>query len=256
MNKCYYLIALTALSLMMLGCQKKVRVQQTSGDIFVIDSTLDAIADSDYIASIEPYRREMQAQMDEIIGECLVDLTVDEHGPECPMLNWASDALLEEARKYYPGHVDCSVVNKGGMRCEWLKGPLTIGSVFRLMPFDNQLVVLTLSGEDLLELGQIYINENGQGCGGMRIYAEDGQLIDVAIATDLTQTNWVSVEADKTYHVATSDYLSKGMDKLTPLTHYTEIWNEGWLIRDLYIEYIKEHKQISAAIDGRSGLIR
>ena len=84
----------------------------------------------------------------------------------------------------------------------------------------------------------------------------DGQLIDVTIATDLTQTNWVSVEADKTYHVATSDYLSKGMDKLTPLTHYTEIWNEGWLIRDLYIEYIKEHKQISAAIDGRSGLIR
>ena len=124
------------------------------------------------------------------------------------------------------------------------------------MPFDNKLVVLTLRGEDLLELGQVYINENGQGCGGMRIYAEDGQLVDMTIATDLSQANWVSVDPTKMYHVATSDYLSKGMDKLTPLTHYTEIWNAGLLIRDLYIENIREHKYISATVDGRSGLIK
>ncbi len=250
------LLSIVGLALSMSGCRKPVQVSSSSGNIIVIDSTLDAIADSEYIASLAPRKAEVEALMGEVIGECAVDLTVDEHACEFPMLNWASDALLEEAVKHYPGHVDCSVVNKGGMRCEWKKGPITIGNVFELMPFDNQLVVLTLSGEDLLELGQVYINENGQGCGGMRIYAEDGQLVDVTIATDLSGTDWVSVDPSKTYHVATSDYLSKGMDKLTPLTNYTEIWNEGLLIRDLYIENVRAHKIITAIVDGRSGLVQ
>ena len=72
--------------------------------------------------------------------------------PECPMLNWATDALWEAAKAVYPGKVDIAIVNMGGMRCEWPAGPVTKGSVFELMPFDNELVVLTLKGLDIIAL--------------------------------------------------------------------------------------------------------
>ena len=160
------------------------------------------------------------------------------------MLNWASDALLTKARQLYPGRVDMAVVNIGGMRCEWAAGDITRNDVFQLMPFDNELVVLTLRGEDILELCQVFAEDYGQGVAGLRMSAEDKQLIDA-------QIDGKEIEPEAYYTVATSDYLSGGTDHMTPLTHYVEIWRSERLIRDLYLEAVEEQDTIVAPVDGR-----
>jgi 2',3'-cyclic-nucleotide 2'-phosphodiesterase (5'-nucleotidase family) len=81
----------------------------------MIDSTLDAIQDTQYIAYMEPIKAELEAQLNAPIGYAPKDLEV--YQPECPMLNWASDALLAIARDLCPESVDVAVVNIGGMRC-------------------------------------------------------------------------------------------------------------------------------------------
>ena len=170
------------------------------------------------------------------------------NSPECPMLNWASDALWEAAKKVYDGRVDIAIVNMGGMRCEWPAGPITKGNVFELMPFDNQLVVLTLKGSDVIELCESFAQYGGQGVAGMRVKTVDGKLADVQIAGR-------PVDPSALYTVATSDYLAGGTDHMDALTHHVAYWNSELLIRELYLEAVREQDTIRAAVDGRMTML-
>jgi 2',3'-cyclic-nucleotide 2'-phosphodiesterase (5'-nucleotidase family) len=173
------------------------------------------------------------------------------YAPECPMLNWASDALLAIARERCPEPVDVAVVNIGGMRCEWAAGDITFKNVFELMPFDNMLVVLTLKGNDLQQLCEIFASTGGQGIAGMRIQTVGDKVMQQEARVTI---NGKALDMDRTYTVATSDYLSQGNDGMLPLKYHTQCWNSQEKIRDLYIEYIKQVKTVTAKVDGRMGV--
>lgn len=225
------------------GClHKQGHVVQSKGEIILIDSTLDAIEDSDYIAYLAPLKTQLEAELRIPIGYAPEALTV--HRPECTMLNWACDALLAMARQRYAGDVDMAVTNIGGMRCEWATGDITFKDVFELMPFDNELVVLTLSGREVLNLCEAFAGLGGEGVAGLRMKARNGQLTEATI-------HGGAIDEKATYTVATSDYLSQGNDHMDPLAHYTEIWRAEEKIRDLYIEYIKQVHTVEAVVDGR-----
>lgn len=219
-----------------------MHVVESKSEILLIDSTLDAIQDSSYIAYLAPIKAQLEAELRVPIGYAPEALTVSR--PECTMLNWACDALLAMARQRYAGEVDMAVTNIGGMRCEWAKGDITFKDVFELMPFDNELVVLTMSGEEVLNLCQIFARLGGEGVSGLRMKARDGRLTEATI-------NGKEIEPSACYTVATSDYLSQGNDHMEPLARYVEIWRSEEKIRDLYIEYIEQEKIVRACIDGR-----
>jgi 2',3'-cyclic-nucleotide 2'-phosphodiesterase (5'-nucleotidase family) len=159
------------------------------------------------------------------------------------MLNWATDALLAMARKYSPDPVDVAVVNIGGMRCSWGQGDITLRHVFELMPFDNELVVLTLTGQDLLDLCKVFAITGGEGAAGMQITVK-GDEIKALVGEK-------PIDPAATYKVATSDYLSQGNDRMEPLKNSTSLWKSDRKIRDLYIEYIQENKIVESHVDGR-----
>ena len=211
------------------ACQRPaVHVVSVTTEALPVDASLDAIQDTDYLAQLAPAKEALEREMNVQIGFAPERLWVRE--PECPMLNWASDALW------------------GGMRCEWQAGPITKGSVFELMPFDNMLVVLTLKGADIIALCESFARYGGQGVAGMRVKTVDGKLADVQIAGKP-----VNPLAD--YTVATSDYLSGGTDHMEALTRYVAYWNSELKIRDLYLEAVREQDTIRAAVDGRMTML-
>lgn len=228
------------------ACHKQVQVLSVTTEAIPVDASADAIQDSSYIAYLAPTKAALEAEMNVRIGYAPERMWVD--GPECPMLNWATDALWEAAKNVYPGQVDIAIANKGGMRCAWDAGPVTKRSVFELMPFDNELVVLTLKGEDILALCESFVRYGGQGVAGMRVTAVDGKLAEVTIAGK-------AVDPQALYTAATSDYLSGGADHMDALTHYTECWKRDLLIRDLYLEAVQQQDTIRAVVDGRMNLL-
>ena len=227
------------------ACHRPLRISKTTGEVLLVDSTYNAMQDTQYLQSLAPIKEDLEKQLGAPIGYAPEALRV--YQPECPLLNWASDALLAIARQKCPEPVDVAVVNIGGMRCEWAAGEITFRNVFELMPFDNELVVLTLTGEEILRLCEIFAINNGEGVAGLRLKARNAKLLEVTI-------NGNPIKKDKTYTVATSDYLSQGNDGMLPLKNYIKYWNSEEKIRDLYIEYIKQVKTVKAQVDGRMSI--
>ena len=223
------------------ACQHPRVVISKSSKIHMIDSSLDAVVDKEYVEYLAPIKADLEEQLNVVIGYAPEAMKV--HQPECTMLNWATDALLAMARQYSPEPVDIAVVNIGGMRCNWGKGNITFKHVFELMPFDNELVVLTLSGQDLLDLCQIFAKNGGEGASGMQIKVSNG-VVTATIAGE-------AVDPTRQYKVATSDYLSQGNDGMLPLKKSLHMWKSEQKIRDLYIEYIQQKGVVESQIDGR-----
>lgn len=238
-NILYYLLFIICLT----ACNRPTKmVDSAITEAIPVDATADAIQDSAYLQQLEPIKEALEKEMNVQIGYAPEDLWV--RGPECPMLNWATDALWEAAKKVYDGRVDIAIVNMGGMRCSWQKGPVTRESVFELMPFDNRLVVLTLKGEDVIALCESFARYGGQGVAGMRVTVIDGKLADVTVGGK-------PVDPKALYTVATSDYLAGGTDHMDALTKHVTYWNSDLLIRDLYLDAVREQDTIRAAVDGR-----
>ena len=235
-----------ALALTLAACQRKpMSVVSSTLETIPVNASSDGIQDTVYLAQLAPIKADLEHEMNVQIGYAPEALTVC--APECTMLNWATDALWEAAKAHYDGKVDIAIVNMGGMRCSWPAGPITRGNVFELMPFDNRLVVLTLTGENILDLCQSFVIYGGQGVAGLRMTAVDGRLADVTIGG-------MPVDPKALYKVATSDYLSGGTDHMDALALYSDCWNSDLLIRDLYLDAVKQQDTIRAAVDGRMAI--
>ena len=183
-----------------------------------------------------------------VLGKAAHDL--EKYIPESPLMNFAADALLQMARETTGQHVDVAITNKGGLRSNIAAGEVTFGDVYNVFPFENTLALLTLSGEQLMQLCSEIASVGGEAASGMTILiTADGKLFDVKVGGR-------SVDRSRSYRVATSDYLSQGNDKMTALASGTEREvMSNITIRDLMINYIRalasEGKPLSAKCDGR-----
>src|SRR6185436_12226907 len=84
----------------------------------------------------------VKAKMAEMIGEATEDLTYSRVA-ESPLPNLVADAFRET------GKTQIAIHNVGGIRSKIAKGKITWGNVFEVLPFQNTLVTLKLTGSQL-----------------------------------------------------------------------------------------------------------
>lgn len=230
-------------ALLLAGCS--YRVVSMQADLLPVDNRLDAIADSNYVAKLAPIKAELELELNRPLG--FAPEAMSPYRPESPLSNWASDALQYMAEQWVAeqgeGRVDFTMINMGGLRCEWPAGDITFRNVFELMPFDNEMVILTLSGESVLTLVQNCRDRGGE-CNSK----------ELRITPTTATVRGQKIDPNGTYYVVTSDYLSGGADGLTALTYFTDRKLTGKKMRDLYIQYIQQVKTVQATTDGRMQL--
>jgi len=117
---------------------------------FQIDSTL--AADPALMAYIQPYREDLNKKMGVVIGSAAVALS--KGMPEAPLNNFIADLMLERANREFDKPVDVALTNRGGLRAVIPKGPVTLGNIYEVMPFENELVVLEMKGGQLFNLAK------------------------------------------------------------------------------------------------------
>jgi 2',3'-cyclic-nucleotide 2'-phosphodiesterase (5'-nucleotidase family) len=99
----------------------------------------------------------------------------------------------------------------GGIRANLPAGELTFGKVFNIMPFDNRVVVLDISGAELRHVMEVQAHRTGRrvGFSGMRVYVDCN---DDQMSLRMNLANGQDVEDGDRLKVAVSDFLALGGD--------------------------------------------
>jgi 2',3'-cyclic-nucleotide 2'-phosphodiesterase (5'-nucleotidase family) len=140
-----------------------------------------------------------------------------------------TDAYLEMAKQKVNAKVDAAFMNSGGIRLPELpEGIITQGKIYELMPFDNLMVLLKMTGSLLKQYLDTLAANDG--------VIESGITLDIQNKTaQNVMVGGKPLDLNAEYTIAHSDYvvinssLLKSMDRTT----------NGYLLRDALIDYVK-----------------
>jgi len=152
--------------------------------------------------------------------------------PEGALGNLIADFVLARAKLGSRVPADACVINNGGLRVPWSEGPITLGLVFEVMPFDNDLVVLRLTSEQVRRLADEIAARGGEPVAGMGFVIQGERAMGLEVAG-------APVVADRDYWIATSDYLADGGGGMPTLWDAQERVSLGILIRDIIADAVR-----------------
>lgn len=228
-------------------CKPPQQIQTFSAQTLAIDSLI--LPDSSMLQTITIYRQAIETEMNQILAYSEVHITKNQ--PEGLLNNFVADLILEMCNKFYAPEgktYDVVLLNNGGLRAALPKGIITVGDVYRLMPFENEVVVVTLQPDKFLQMVQYIIESGGQPFAGMRIVTKQLQITELTI-----QGN--PFDEKRNYTVITSDYLAAGGDKMNFFQNPVDYQPLGIKVRDVIIEYLKlqtrQNQVIHPKLDGR-----
>ena len=195
-------------------------------------------------ALIAPFRERLEAGVNEEIGTTTVHL--QKGGLESGLGNMAADAMLTIANTLTDQPVDLALTNNGGLRVPIAKGPITVGEIYELMPFENMMTVLELSAVQVDSLAQDIADARGEPIAGFSFTIDEatGNVHDIMVANQ-------PLAHDRTYRLVTSDYLANGGGRIAAIWQPVSREDLNMLLRDAFIEYIRAQGTISPAIEGR-----
>lgn len=197
-------------------------------------------------ALVAPFRDRMGVEIRQVIGETTGMLS--KAVPEGTLGNFATDAMLWAANREASEPVQMAMTNNGGLRVPIGPGPITVEQIYELMPFENMLSVLALSGSQVEELCQQLAEQRGEPIAGFSFRIEnEGERL---VARDI-RVGGAPVVPEAEYRIVTNDYLASGGGTLTPLHSPLAREDLPVLLREAFIEYIKEVEVIEPALEGR-----
>jgi len=210
-------------------------------------------SDSVTHAILAPYKLGLDSVMNAVVGQTAFALPNEKGKTETLLGNFVADACLSKGNaNYHPADglpAQVCILNNGGLRASLPAGNVTRGNVFELMPFDNEIVVVTVSGNKMWDLVKFAAASGGVPIAGMNI----GMKPDKTPGTVLI--GGMPFDSTKTYKVMTSDYLANGGDKMGFLRDPIQQDKTGYLIRnailDTFSEALNAGRLISPVIDGR-----
>jgi 2',3'-cyclic-nucleotide 2'-phosphodiesterase (5'-nucleotidase family) len=204
----------------------------------------------DAVKLIEPYKARLETEMNVVLGISDHEMIKMKDVPESELGNFVADLILEFS-KTIDLTTDCSIMNNGGLRNSLPKGNITVENVYELMPFDNEIVIVEIKGEDVEPLLPMIADRGGVPVSGMTMVIEkiNGKNFPKEV-----KIKGEKFSKEKTYKMATSDYLAGGGDQMT-------FWvkgstrSTGKKIRDAIIEYIRfktgKGEHINSTLDKR-----
>ena len=225
----YINIPVLFILLLLTSCSQTYVLESYNNDSISVNTTEDSIIQN----IISPFKKGIKNEMEEVI--CFNKNNLQKDKPESTIGNFVTDLCMQYV------DVDICILNNGGLRTEILKGNVTRGKIFELMPFDNELVIIELEKQQFIQLIDYLIERNGEPFSGMKMTINnEGQLI-----------NCDKLEKfDKKIKVLTSDYLANGGDKMWFFTKKKQ-FRTGIKVRDAIIDYCLKTDTIDVKLDSR-----
>ncbi len=232
------------------ACKTQYVQTSTENRNMIVADTIIPI-DSQIVYMYLPYKQKLEKNISRVISVTREEMAKDK--PESNLTNFLGDLLLAEGKKTAGENgeqiePDISYFNYGGIRTFLPKGEITVGKIFELMPFDNEMVFLKLTGNQVQEFLNGIAAKGGDSVGGVRFTISDNKATGITV-------DGQNLNPDNEYWLVTNDYVASGGDGYNVLTRRQEMVNTGKLIRDAIIDYMerkhKNQEEIHVELDDR-----
>lgn len=180
---------------------------------------------------LSTYKHDVNSVNARVIGYAPNPLDSDD--PVGEYANWTADMARDimqqtldsihaaDPASTLPVTVDMAIMNVGGIRQNMKAGPVTEGKILSTFPFTNKLVLLDLTGEQLLQA-----MDSAALRGGEAISAEMRVLVDENNHMIDARLNGRAIDPKKHYYVVTINYLADGNDGFSALTSAPRLWTD------------------------------
>lgn len=242
------IVSILLLFFLLVSCQKEA---QKITKITAKTSEVDSLSQKDHliVEKLSPYKEKMTKEITRVLSYAPKNLVRTDGKSQSSLGNLMADLCYNKANELFKKEtgkkVDFLLSNYGGIRSGIWKGEVRVSNAFKLMPFENTLVVAELSADKVKELFDYFIEE------GMAHPLS--KQVQVTIKGDqyTVKINGKTIESSKTYYVATSDYLQKGGDKMNFFKNPVSLFESNFLIRDAIIEHFSSKDTLVSNLDNR-----
>lgn len=235
-------------ALLLTSCKTQLQPTVSKDRFYEIDASYRT--DSAIVNYYLPYKQQLEAEMNRVIGFSDLHLTKTRDA-ESLAGNFFTDALLWKG-KQLDAEVQISFGTKGGIRNDLKAGDITVGNIFEIMPFENAVTILSLSGTDILRWADYMAQSGGQPCSGVTLVIQDKKVKEFLVQGK-------PVDPKATYKLVTYDYLANGGDYIDCFDKPLKRVDFPQRVRESLMEYVetqtKQGKHIQAKLDGRVRII-
>ena len=214
--------------------------------------------DPEVVKLAEPYDRETQAWLGRVIGESAIDLNAKE-------ARFRDTAILDLIQKVQlaAGKADVSMVASFNSEARIAKGPVTVRDIAGLYVYENTLVVLEVTGQQLkeaLEHSAKYFKTYVQGkpiteqidekIPAYNFDIAEGVNYELDITKPIGQRiqnlsfKGQPVRPDQKFRLATNNYRVNGGGGYTMYKSAPVVYRSGEEIRELIIDWLEENKTV------------
>jgi 5'-nucleotidase len=214
---------------------------------------------------LEPYERELKQQLDldrVVARSSDVIRRFGVSGGDSPLGN-----LVAEAMQLRPGiETDFGMTNSLGIRADIQRGDITVEEIFNVLPFDNTIVTMFLTGTEVQEVFDYVTRRSaGRGCNAQVQISSARFVMDCTTerARDVTVGGtWESCVTDDdcskdeeicssracgvpivptaVYELATNNYIARGGSGFQVLERNTTQTDHGVSMRDAVLERMEQ----------------
>lgn len=172
------------------------------------------------------------------IGRAVGDFLKNEEGDNISDIGaWVTKAMVNKTSS------QIAVINSGGIRVGLNSGDITISDMYALIPFENAIVTMNLSGKALKRVIEYCLEGPGEFY-GVKVHYDNSAPKGSRIVS-MALLNGGPIEMGKDYRVATLDFIVNGGDKFD-FSDAKDIKKTQEILRDFLIEKVKENKTIRA----------
>lgn len=220
------------------------RNMQIYADEFPIDSA--------WVGHVERWNAEVGPVAAEVLGRSASPL--DRNRPEASIGNFICDAMR------FSSGADIALQNPGGMRANMAAGTVTRAMVYDVMPFDNTIVTVELTGAEVrLALEQALRGERITQVSGIR-YVVNMDAPAMQRVVSITNADGSPFDEAKTYKVAANNFMASGGDSYDALGQGRNKVESGFVIRGAMEAFVRDRCKdggtMNVKADGRITSVR
>ena len=209
---------------------------------------------------IDEWSAQLDARLDQVVGRSLVDLNGAREfvrTQETNLGNLVADILRETVG------ADIGLTNGGGIRASIAAGDVTLRDIYTVLPFDNVLVGIELTGEQILAALEHSVSAYPAQLGGFLqvsglTFTFDAnrpagqRVVEVLVGGE-------PLDPNRVYRVATNDFLAAGGDGYAMFIGAHQFYGsqmaDGEFLRDVVAAYFREHGVVAPQVEGRIKVI-